>query len=114
MVFQLADDCMDYEATMEQALKPVLSDFEQGVVTLPLIVALNDQPELRQRAADGKITKEEVQQTVRQKGGTGFTRRVARIYYDRAVRKLEALDAPEFQKEQIGLLLKQAAGAVLR
>jgi heptaprenyl diphosphate synthase len=113
MVFQLADDCMDYEATVEQALKPVLSDYDQGVVTLPLIVAMHKQPELKQRAADGAITKQEVQQTVQRQGGTNFTRRVACMYYDRAVRKLAALDAPMFQKEQISLLLKQAGGAVL-
>ena len=112
MVFQLADDCMDYEASAEQAQKPVLSDYEQGVVTLPLIVAINRQPELKQRAADGEMTKEEVRQAVQRHGGTGFTKRIARMYFDRAMRKLETLDAPQFQKEQIALLLKQAAGAV--
>ncbi|MBE0601070.1 MAG: polyprenyl synthetase family protein, partial [Firmicutes bacterium] len=111
MVFQLADDCIDYEATVEQALKPVLSDFEQGVITLPLIVAMQKQPELKQLAANGAMTKLEVQQAVQRHGGIRFTRRVARLYYDRAVRKLDALDAPLFQKEQIGLLLKQAGKA---
>ncbi len=114
MVFQLADDCMDYEATKQQALKPVLSDYEQGVVTLPLIFALHHQPELKKRAQDGTLTKQEVQQTVQRTGGTSFTRRVARLYFNRAMRKLDALDAPVFQKEQISLLLKQAAGAVLQ
>lgn len=113
MVFQLADDCMDYEATEEQAHKTVLSDYEQGVVTLPLIVAIHKQPELKDRAADGAITKGEVQQIVRQQGGTSFTKRVARLYFDQAVRRLNALEAPAFQKEQIALLLKQAAGTVL-
>ena len=39
---------MDYEATEEQARKPVLSDFEQGVVTLPLIVAFHREPSVAQ------------------------------------------------------------------
>ena len=110
MVFQLADDCMDYEATKEEAQKPVLSDFEQGVVTLPLIVAIKQQPSVGQRAVDGKITKEEVRQAVQKQGGTMFTKRVARIYYDRAMRLLEGLNAPAFKKKQIALLLKTATG----
>ena len=110
MIFQLADDCMDYEATEEQAHKPVLSDFEQGVVTLPLIYAIKRQPALGQRARDGKITREEVQRAVRQEGGTSFTRRVARMYYDQTVRKIGRLNAPVYKKEQITRLLRQAMG----
>jgi heptaprenyl diphosphate synthase len=114
MIFQLADDCMDYEATAEQALKPVLSDFEQGVVTLPLIFAINRQPSVGQRAHDGKITKEEVRQAVEKVGGTMFTKRVAWIYYKRAIRLLNGLNASAFKKEQIALLLRQAMGTSFR
>ena len=110
MIFQLADDCMDYEATEEQAQKTVLSDFEQGVVTLPLIFAIRQQPSVAKRAYDGKITREEVRKAVREEGGTAFTRKVARIYYDRALRLLDSLNAPAFKKEQIAVLLKQAMG----
>ncbi len=110
MIFQLADDCMDYEATAEQAQKPVLSDFEQGVVTLPLIVAIKQQPSIGQRAIDGKITKEEVRQAVHKEGGIVFTRGVSRVYYERAMRQLHNLIAPEFKKEQIASLLRQAMG----
>jgi heptaprenyl diphosphate synthase len=114
MIFQLTDDCMDYEATEEQAQKTVLSDFEQGVVTLPLIFAIKRQPSVAKRACDGKITKEEVRRAVREEGGTAFTRKVARIYYDRALRLLDGLNAPTFKKEQIALLLKQAMGPMFQ
>jgi geranylgeranyl pyrophosphate synthase len=40
LIFQLADDCADYEAPRKTAKKPVLSDYSRGVVTLPLIYAL--------------------------------------------------------------------------
>ena len=39
MIFQLTDDCMDFEETEETAQKPVQSDYEQNVITLPLIHA---------------------------------------------------------------------------
>ena len=41
MIFQLTDDCIDFENTVETANKPVQSDYEQGVITLPLIHALS-------------------------------------------------------------------------
>lgn len=110
MIFQLADDCMDYEATAEQAKKPVLSDFEQGVVTLPLIFAIKENPEIRKRAAGGTITKEEIRQAVLTSGGITFTRRIARMYYERAVDLVNGLNAPSFKKEKITALLVQALG----
>ncbi|MFH1513274.1 MAG: polyprenyl synthetase family protein [Bacillota bacterium] len=110
MIFQLADDCMDYEATVEQAQKPVLSDFEQGVVTLPLIVAIKQRPSVGQLAYSGRITKEEVRQAVKKEGGIAFTQRVSRIYYERAMLQLRNLNAPAFKKEQIASLLRQAMG----
>lgn len=114
MMFQLADDWMDYEATEEQAQKTVLSDFEQGVVTLPLIVAISREPGLKQKAESGAMTGKEARLAVRRHGGTEFTKRVARMYFARAMRKLGALEAPANQKEQIASLLKQAAGTVLQ
>jgi heptaprenyl diphosphate synthase len=113
MIFQLADDCMDYEATQEQARKPVLSDYEQGVVTLPLIVALGKLPGMARRAADGTLDKEEVRQAVYAQGGTVFTRRIARIFYDRAARMITGLQASVLKKEQISMLLRQAMGTML-
>jgi heptaprenyl diphosphate synthase len=47
MVFQIIDDCQDYELAEETALKPVKHDFTQGVVTLPLIFAVMRDPDLK-------------------------------------------------------------------
>ena len=41
MIFQLMDDCIDYEMEEAEAKKNVRSDYEEGVVTLPLIHAMN-------------------------------------------------------------------------
>ena len=108
MIFQLSDDCMDYEATEEQAKKPVLSDFEQGVVTLPLIVAMKADSEVGRRAQAQSITKEEIRQAVLASGGISFTRRIAKIYYDRAMDLLDTLSAPANKKEKIASLVYQA------
>ena len=108
MIFQLSDDCMDYEATVEQAKKPVLSDYEQGVVTLPLIVAMKANPDIQSRAIAKNISKEEIGKTVLHSGGIAFTRRIAKIYYDRAMDLLNTLSASQSKKEKIASLVYQA------
>jgi heptaprenyl diphosphate synthase len=99
---------MDYEATAEQAKKPVLSDYEQGVVTLPLIVAMKENPDVRKRAGSKSITKEEIRQAVLESGGLTFTRRIAQIYYGRAMDLLNTISAPPAKKEKIASLVYQA------
>ncbi|WZU02193.1 polyprenyl synthetase family protein [Erysipelothrix sp. D19-032] len=44
MIFQLLDDVMDFDDNETVAKKPVQSDFEQGVITLPLIHAFSTYP----------------------------------------------------------------------
>jgi heptaprenyl diphosphate synthase len=115
MIFQLTDDCMDYESTAEQAKKPVLSDFEQGVVTLPLIVAMGKRPDIRDRAYAGDISKEEIRQSVLENGGLKFTRNISQLYYNRAMRLLNGISASARKKEKLGELLFQAmAGSTSR
>ena len=115
MIFQLSDDCMDYEATAEQAKKPVLSDFEQGVVTLPLIVAMKANPDIQTRAISQSISKAEIGQAVLSSGGISFTRRIAKIYYDRAMDLLNTISAPQNKKEKLASLVYQAlTGTVSR
>jgi len=52
IIFQIIDDCKDYELSEEEALKPVGNDIANGVITLPLIMALNKDPSLRDLALD--------------------------------------------------------------
>lgn len=49
MVFQIADDALDYVATDEFLGKPAGSDMQEGVFTLPLLLAIGGEngPELR-------------------------------------------------------------------
>lgn len=51
MAFQITDDILDFTATTEQIGKPAGSDLRQGILTLPVIYALQQSPhkeELRQ------------------------------------------------------------------
>ena len=53
MIFQLNDDCLDFESTQHQAGKATLADIDQAVVTLPLIHTLAADPALA-RSVEGQ------------------------------------------------------------
>ena len=45
MAFQITDDILDFTAREKELGKPVGSDLKQGIVTLPVIFALNESPD---------------------------------------------------------------------
>lgn len=108
MIFQLTDDCLDYDSDTDTAKKPVQSDYEQGVVTLPLIHALHTDPELERRARDGLLDATEVAGAVRRCDGVGFTRLFARRYYDRAAAALASLDLSDEKRARLADILERS------
>lgn len=108
MIFQLTDDCMDFETTENIALKPVQSDFEQNVVTLPLIHAFSREATLKKSALNGTLTRKDINRVVETTGGLLYTRLLAKKYYDKATRILSKLDATDEKKARIRDLLDKA------
>lgn len=108
MIFQLTDDCMDYETTEKVAKKPVKSDFEQKVVTLPLIHAFKEEEDYRKRAKEGLLTKEEADVIVKKTGGLAYTRIVAKKYHNKAMEIIEEIDLSKAKKEIITDILNKA------
>lgn len=108
MIFQLNDDCIDYESSQEQAKKPVLSDYEQGVITLPLIYTLEKNEELRTRVKASHVPKEEINAAVTAAGGTAFARKIARRYYKKAVNIINRLNTRDEKKDRLNALLNKA------
>jgi heptaprenyl diphosphate synthase len=107
MIFQLTDDCMDFEAEEGDARKPVQSDYEQGVITLPLIRALESSAELKARLCLQKAARREVNEAVERWDGLGFTRKVAKRYAGKAEELICGLDADCLKKEKLRLILRQ-------
>ncbi|MCL2192371.1 MAG: polyprenyl synthetase family protein [Treponema sp.] len=96
MMFQIIDDCKDYELSEVAAQKPVGSDLRNGVVTLPLILALRKNPSLRKQAqavmkSDADITLLLAQ--VRTAQGPELARNVAKRFEKKALRILSGLSA---------------------
>ncbi len=108
IIFQLTDDCIDYENSKTTALKPVQSDFENGVVTLPLIHTFEKQPELIEKAEDGSLTKDMVFEAVKNTDGVGYTHQVAESYYNKALNALDTIGMSDAKKDILGGLLTKA------
>lgn len=110
LIFQLQDDCMDFDKTVEQAGKPVQSDYEQGVVTLPLLYALHGIKGFKQRAFKENISREDINRAVEQAEGLEYTRGLIQRYYDKAENQITHLDITDEKRKKIMDLLTKATG----
>ena len=109
MIFQLSDDCIDFEETVEGANKPVQSDYEQGVITLPLIHALSVLDDFKEKAIAHAITREDINVAVMKAGGLKFTRLMIDKFYNKSLRIIEELDITLHKKEQLVAVLRKAS-----
>ena len=87
MAFQVADDLLDFTASAATVGKPVLSDLKEGHLTLPILHALEREPQaaaLVEEVLDsGRLTPEaqkEILALVEGQGGLEEARRVAEGY----------------------------------
>ena len=109
MIFQLSDDCIDFEETVEGANKPVQSDYEQGVITLPLIHALSALDDFKEKAIAHAITREDINIAVMKAGGLKFTRLMIDKFYNKSMRIIEELDLTLHKREQLVGVLRKAS-----
>jgi len=108
MIFQLTDDCMDYESTEKIARKPVRSDFEQDVITLPLIYALKNDKGLSAKASRGGLTIKAVHESIRKTGSLEFTREIAARYREKSLKILEPLELDKEKKADLKSIIDKA------
>jgi heptaprenyl diphosphate synthase len=109
MIFQLTDDCIDFEDTVEGANKPVQSDYEQGVITLPLIHALEQMDDFKAKAESSGVTRTEINEAVAKAGGIKFTRLVVQKYYNKSMRIINELELTENKKTHLVSVLNKAS-----
>jgi heptaprenyl diphosphate synthase len=108
MIFQLTDDCMDFEETEETAKKPVQSDYEQNVITLPLIYAFKRMTDFKENAGRRSLTRNEINEAVQKTGGLNYTRLVAQKYYLKAQKLIDELSVAEEKDRRLRLILDKA------
>ena len=99
MAFQITDDVLDYVADEKTLGKPVGSDIQQGVVTLPLIYILNHGQETVRMRLLGILRKRvfspedirNIAEIIATGGAIAFSLRIANKYVDKALQQLELL-----------------------
>ena len=110
IIFQLQDDCLDFEKTVESAKKPVQSDYEQGVITLPLIHTLAKLPDFKRKAQKNKVSRDDINQAVEEAEGLEFTRQIMKRYFKKAELEISRLDISEEKRLKLTCILKMATG----
>lgn len=101
MIFQLMDDCIDYEMDETEAKKNVRSDYEEGVVTLPLIHTMEQDKTFSDKVKNGLVSVKEVYTRVLEAGGTAYTKTMAGRYYGKAVSAIGDLGLSDAKKSRI-------------
>ncbi len=110
MIFQMTDDCIDFETTENIAKKPVQSDFEQGVITLPLIHAFKNLPDLKMKASNKQLTREDINSAVASSGGLDYTRLISRKYYKKSMKIINELSITSDKRIKLISILDKACG----
>jgi Geranylgeranyl pyrophosphate synthase len=110
MIFQLMDDCMDFEATEDIARKPVQSDYEQNVITLPLIHAFRHMTGLKDKAESTGLTRTEINDAVKRTDGLGATKLLAANYHRKARNIISEMDVADDKKNKLTTILNKAYG----
>ena len=114
MIFQMMDDLIDIEKTEAEAKKPILSDLKAGVITLPLILAMEEKPairgEIEEQMRTQSLNPEKIQALVLDAGGDVKTRALAKNYYILAKEELDKLNLKDHKHNLMLKLLDKAAG----
>ena len=108
IAFQVYDDILDYSTTTEILKKPVLEDLAQGVYTLPLLCALEKDPErftpyLDKKAAITTVEAQTVASLVHELNGVEDAKRFAAKVTQKALTDIDKLPACLVKKQLIQL-----------
>lgn len=112
MIFQMMDDCLDFEKTENIAKKPVQSDFEQGVITLPLIYAFKNMMGLKDKAKDNSLARDEINEAVAKTGGLIYTKMLSNKYYNKSLKIIDELNITSDKRTKLKYVLDKACGVI--
>jgi heptaprenyl diphosphate synthase len=104
MAFQITDDILDITASSEQIGKPVGNDLRQGIVTLPVIYALEHSPdrdELRELVQTKNMSEEQIERglaIIHETEAIEYSHSCVADYLDRARKVIPANIAGEHRQ----------------
>lgn len=92
--FQIKDDLLDMESSERVEGKPVINDLKEGIVTLPVIYAVKNNPELREEIReffDGKGDVRQILSRVTAAGGPKDSQALKQRYVEKCLKYLSQL-----------------------
>lgn len=103
MAFQILDDILDYTQNSFKLGKPVLEDMKQGVYSLPLIHAMNHNPEsfkiiLNKRENINESDASKILFLIEKYNGCVYARNIAAKYTKKAILRIQKLPDGESKK----------------
>lgn len=110
MAFQIIDDLLDYSQDEKQLGKPVLEDVRQGVYSLPLLYALQENPTellplLAKRTELDQADSQKLLQLIQTSGALAKTQALAQDYTHKALKAIQKLpDNDQQTKEALAQL----------
>lgn len=107
VIFQIMDDCKDYEFSQDEAKKPVKSDASGGVITLPLIFAMQKNTEMKSLAREVMLSKVDslmLAKEVVETGGVKDAKALAARYKQKAERAISAIKNEKKKDALLGIL----------
>jgi geranylgeranyl pyrophosphate synthase len=94
MAFQIMDDILDFRGDEARLGKPVANDLRQGIVTLPVLIFLDSQPNhpvILKAVAKERCTTDEINQVVKQIRASGSIEKALAEARSFAIQAQEAL-----------------------
>lgn len=92
VAFQIIDDILDFTSTEEELGKPCLNDVEQGYYTLPLLLAIDENPSISDLLRkDKKVNTMELKKILDETLYLKKSRKIAQRYTNRAFDRLDKL-----------------------
>ena len=114
LAFQIVDDVLDFVADVDALGKPVGSDLRQGLVTLPLLLFLQGEPEqpVVRQVLEGNSSPDLVQEAVQIVAGSPAIDQALAVARRHAVQAKQALNG--FSQSRYGTALLELADFTVR
>lgn len=111
MAFQILDDILDYSGDKGTLGKPTLEDIKQGVYSLPLIYAMNQNresfiPLLNKKENIAETDVNQILELINKYDGIEKSRKIASKYTNKAINRINKLSACESKTIMLELTAK--------
>ncbi len=107
LLFQIVDDCIDMESDVNAAGKNVAKDFSQGVITLPVVFAMEN-PSVKRRLLAGEVEPELLIKLVHTSGGMDRAKETAAKYFHKGMKLIAGLNMTEEKRLYIKELFEKS------